>query len=138
MAVDRVGQDGSITIEESRSVDTSIDIEEGFKIPAGFCAGAFVTDERRSMMIHDDPLILVTDYKIDAVEAVLPILEMIARESRPLIVVAEEVEGQALAALIMNAMRGTLKVAAIKALPSLPLNLTTGAESNFVPVITKV
>tara|TARA_A100001011_G_scaffold385744_2_gene460299 strand:+ start:12229 stop:13821 length:1593 start_codon:yes stop_codon:yes gene_type:complete len=115
MAVDRVGQDGSITIEESRSVDTSIDIEEGFKIPAGYCAGSFVTDERRSVMFHDDPLILVTDHKIDAVEPILPILEMIARESRPLIIVAEEIEGQALAALIMNAVRGTLKVAAIKA-----------------------
>mgnify|MGYP003112024444 CR=1 FL=1 len=115
MAVDRVGQDGSITIEESRSVDTSIDIEEGFKLSAGYCAGAFITDERRSMMFHDDPLILVTDYKIDAVDSILPILEMIARESRPLVIVAEEVEGQALAALIMNAMRGTLKVAAIKA-----------------------
>ena len=115
MAVDRVGQDGSITIEESRSVETSIDIEEGFKVPSGYCAGAFITDERRSMMLHDEPLILVTDHKIDAVENILPILEMIARESRPLIIIAEEVEGQALAALIMNAMRGTLKVAAIKA-----------------------
>ena len=115
MAVDRVGQDGSIPLEESRSVETSIDIEEGFKIPAGYCAGAFITDERRSVMLHDDPLILVTDYKIDAVENILPILEMVARESRPLIIIAEEIEGQALAALIMNAMRGTLKVAAIKA-----------------------
>ena len=115
MAIDKVGQDGSITIEESRSLDTSIDIEEGFKVPAGVAASAFITDERRSVMSYDEPLILVTDYKIDAVEPILPILEMIAREGRPLIIVAEEVEGQALAALIMNAMRGTLKVAAIKA-----------------------
>ncbi len=115
MAIDRVGQDGSITIEESRTVETSIDIEEGFKFSSGYRAGAFITDERRSMMSYDEPLILVTDYKVDAVEDILPILEMIARESRPLIIVAEEIEGQALAALIMNAMRGTLKVAAIKA-----------------------
>mgnify|MGYP003649936606 CR=1 FL=1 len=115
MAVDKVGQDGSVTIEESRSLETSIDIEEGFKVPAGVAASAFVTDERRSIMYHDDPLVLVTDYKIDAVEPILPILEMIAREGRPLIIVAEEIEGQALAALIMNAMRGTLKIAAIKA-----------------------
>ena len=115
MAVDRVGQDGSITIEEARSIDTSIDIEEGFKLSAGFCAGAFITDERRSMMFHNEPLILVTDHKIDAVDSILPILEMIARESRPLIIVAEDLEGQALAALIMNAVRGTLKVAGIKA-----------------------
>jgi|TARA_R110000824_G_scaffold160957_1_gene335938 chaperonin GroEL len=115
MAVDRVGQDGTITIEESRSIDTSVDITEGFKFDSGFAAAAFITDERRSLMYHEDPLILVTDYKISNVEPILPLLETAARESRPLIVVAEDVEGQALAAMIMNAMRGTLKVAAIKA-----------------------
>lgn len=115
MAVDRVGQDGSITIEESRSLETSLDITEGFKFDAGYCAGAFITDERRAVMHHDEPLILVTDYKLNAVEQILPILEMVAREGRPLVVVAEDVDGQALAALIMNAMRGTMKVAAIKA-----------------------
>ena len=114
-AVDKVGQDGSITIEESRSVDTSLDITEGFKFNAGFCAGAFITDERRGTMHYEEPLFLVTDHKISNVEAVLPVLEMIARENRPLIIVAEDIEGQALAAMIMNAMRGTLKVAAIKA-----------------------
>jgi chaperonin GroEL len=115
MAVDRVGQDGSITIEESRSLETSLDINEGFKFDSGYCAAAFVTDERRAMMQHEDPLVLVTDYKISAVDTILPILEMCARESRPLVIVAEELEGQALAAMIMNAMRGTLKVAGIKA-----------------------
>ena len=114
-ALDKVGQDGSITIEESRSIETSLDITEGFRFNSGFCAGAFITDDRRSTMYHENPLILVTDYKISAVEEVLPVLEMCARESRPLIIVAEDVEGQALAALIMNAMRGTLKIAAIKA-----------------------
>ena len=115
MAVDKVGQDGSITIEESRSLETSIDITEGFRFQAGYAAGAFVTDERRAVMSHEEPLILVTDHKISAVEPIMPILEMAARESRPLIFVAEEIEGQALAAMIMNAMRGTLKIAAIKA-----------------------
>tara|TARA_B100000287_G_scaffold430918_1_gene487119 strand:- start:3421 stop:5004 length:1584 start_codon:yes stop_codon:yes gene_type:complete len=115
MAVDRVGQDGSITIEESRSLDTSLDINEGFKFNSGYCAGAFVTDERRAVMQHDDPLILVTDYKISSVEMIITTLEMCARESRPLVIIAEEIEGQALAAMIMNAMRGTLKVAGIKA-----------------------
>tara|TARA_R110000824_G_scaffold400526_1_gene608199 strand:- start:1822 stop:3393 length:1572 start_codon:yes stop_codon:yes gene_type:complete len=114
-AVDKVGQDGSITIEESRSLETSLDITEGFRFDAGFCAGAFITDERRGVMHYDEPLFLVTDHKISAVEHILPALEMIARENRPLVVVAEDVEGQALAAMIMNAMRGTLKVAAIKA-----------------------
>ena len=115
MAVDKVGQDGSITIEESRSIETSVDITEGFSMASGYCAGAFVTDERRSIMYYEEPLILVTDYKISSVEPILPLLEMVAREGRPLIFIAEEIEGQALAALIMNAMRGTLKVAAIKA-----------------------
>jgi len=115
LAVDRVGQDGSITIEESRSHDTSLDIAEGFKINSGYCAGAFVTDERRAFMHHDDPLFLVTDHKISNVEQVLPILEMIARENRPLIIIAEDIDGQALAAMIMNAMRGSLKIAGIKA-----------------------
>jgi chaperonin GroEL len=115
MAVDRVGQDGSITIEESRSLETSLDITEGFKFNSGYCASAFITDERRSVMYHSEPLILVTDYKITNVEQILPVLEMSAREGRPLVIVAEEIEGQALAAMIMNAMRGTLKVAGIKA-----------------------
>jgi len=115
MAVDRVGQDGSITIEESRSLDTCLDISEGFKFDSGYCAGAFVTDERRALLQHDEPMILVTDYKISSVEQILSTLEMCAREGRPLIIIAEEIEGQALAALIMNAMRGTLRVAAIKA-----------------------
>ena len=84
-------------------------------MPAGYCASAFVNDERRNVMFHEEPLVLVTDYKITQVEQVLPVLEMIARESRPLIIVAEDIEGQALAAMIMNAMRGTLKIAAIKA-----------------------
>jgi len=84
-------------------------------LSSGYSAGAFVTDERRNIMIHDEPLYLVTDHKISSVDQILPILETIAREGRPLIVIAEDVEGQALAALIMNAMRGTLKVAAIKA-----------------------
>jgi len=115
MAVDRVGQDGSITIEESRSLETLLDVTEGFRFDSGYCAGAFVTDDRRSVMHFDEPLLLVTDHKISSVEQILPVLEMVARENRPLVIIGEEVEGQALAALIMNAMRGTLKVAGIKA-----------------------
>lgn len=115
LAVDKVGQDGSITIEESRSLETSIDVTEGFRFSSGFCASAFVNDERRGIMQHEQPLILITDYKITQVEQILPLLELISRESRPLIIVAEDIEGQALAAMIMNAMRGTLKIAGIKA-----------------------
>lgn len=115
LAIDRVGEDGSITIEESRSLETSIDVTEGFKIESGFCASAFINDDRRAIMHYEEPLILVTDHKISQVEPILPLLEMVAREGRPLIIVAEDIEGQALAAMIMNAMRGTLKISAIKA-----------------------
>jgi len=115
LAVDRVGQDGSITIEESRSLETSLDLTEGFRFDAGYCAGAFITDDRRAVMKYEEPLIFVSDYKISSVEPILPLLELMAREGRPLVVIAEDIDGQALAAMIMNAMRGTLKIAAIKA-----------------------
>jgi len=115
MAVDQAGKDGAITIEEARSSETSLNVVEGFRFDSGYFARAFITDERREVVKYDSPLMLVTDYKIEAVEEIYPILELIARDSRPLVVVSEEVEGQALAALIMNAQRGTLKVAAVKA-----------------------
>jgi len=115
MAVDKVGRDGAITIEESNSNETILDITEGFSFPAGIRANAFITDKRRGVMQYDDPLILITDYKITLVDQILPVLELAARESKPLIFIAEDIEEQALAAMIMNAMRGTLKIAAIKA-----------------------
>ncbi len=115
MAVDQAGKDGAISIEEARSVETSLDVVEGFIFDSGYLAGAFITDERRGTVVYDDPLLLITDHKIENVEEILPILEIVAREGRPFIIVAENVEGQALAALIMNAARGTMKVAAIKA-----------------------
>jgi chaperonin GroEL len=114
-AVDLAGKDGAITIEEARSVETSLDVVEGFRFDSGYLSPKFITDERRSVVRYENPLILVTDAKIDAVEDMLPVLEVVAREGRPLIIVAEEVEGQALAALIMNSIRGSLKVAAVKA-----------------------
>jgi chaperonin GroEL len=114
-AVDKAGKDGSITIEDSKSVTTSLDLIEGFRLEAGYAASAFVTDERRAAVHYESPLILVTDTKIDTVEQILPALEVISRDGRPLIIVAEEIEGQALAALIMNTVRGTLKIVAVKA-----------------------
>jgi chaperonin GroEL len=114
-AVDLAGKDGSIKIEEARSLETTLDLVEGFRFDAGYLATAFINDEMRGIVSHEDPLILVTDEKIETVEEMMPALELAAREARPFIIVAENVEGQALAALIMNAMRGTLRVAAIKA-----------------------
>ena len=114
-AVDQAGKDGAITVEEAKSMDTSLDVVEGFRFDSGYFSKSFITDERRGMVKYDSPYILVTDHKLDTVEEIYPILELVARDNTPLIFVAEEVEGQALAALIMNATRGTLKVAAIKA-----------------------
>lgn len=115
MAVDKAGKDGSITIEESKTVDTSLDVVEGFRVEAGFAASAFVTDDRRGAVCYDSPLLLITDNRIDAVDQILPALEVVSRDGRPLIIVAEEIEGQALAALIMNTARGNMKIAAVKA-----------------------
>jgi len=114
-AVDKAGKDGSITIEESKTVDTSLDVIEGFRIEAGYAASAFITDDRRAAVHHDTPLLLITDARIDTVEQILPALEVVSRDGRPLIIVAEEIEGQALAALIMNTVRGSMKIAAVKA-----------------------
>jgi chaperonin GroEL len=114
-AVDRVGKNGSVTIEEARSLETTLDLVEGFRFSSGYVATAFVTDERRSAVRYEDPLFFITDFKIESVQDILPALEIAARENRPFVIVADEVDGQALAALIMNSVRGTMKVAAIKA-----------------------
>ncbi len=114
-AVDLAGKDGAITVEEARAVETSLDVVEGFRFGSGWAASAFVTDDRRGTARYEDPMILVTDHKLSTIEEFMPVLELVARESKPLIVVADEIEGQLLAALIMNAMRGTLKVVAVKA-----------------------
>ena len=114
-AVDKAGVDGAITVEEARSLETSLDVIEGFRLPAGYAASAFVTDERRAAVRYEDPLLLITDARIETVDQILPVLEMVARDGRPMVIFAEEVEGQALAALIMNTVRGTMKIAAVKA-----------------------
>jgi len=115
MAVDSVGKDGAITVEEARALETSLDIAEGFQVESGYLSPSFITDERRGTVNYERAYLLVADGTISAVEEMLPVLEVVAREARPLVIVAEDVEGQALAALIMNSMRGSLKVAAIKA-----------------------
>lgn len=114
-AIDKAGADGAITVEEAKSMETSLDVIEGFRMPAGYVASAFVTDERRGAVKYDSPLLLITDARIDTVEQILPILETVSRDGRPLVIFAEEIEGQALAALIMNTVRGTMKIAAVKA-----------------------
>lgn len=114
-AVDLAGKDGTVIIEEARSNKTSLDLIEGFKIDSGFAANAFMTDERRGICYYDNPLVFVTDERLESVDELLPLLEQVARDGRPLVIVAEEIIEQALAALIMNAIRGTMRVVGIKA-----------------------
>jgi len=115
MAVDKAGYDGAITIEEGRSMKTTLDIVEGFRFDSGYVANAFINDERKGSVRYTNSLILVTDQKLDSVDDLLPVLEVVARDGRALTIIAEEIEGQALAALIMNTVRGTMKISAIKA-----------------------
>ena len=114
-AVSAAGKDGAITIEEGRSLKTSLEIVEGFEFAGGYASPQFVTDQRRATVVYQDALVFVSDSSLDNVEEMLPILEVAARDGRPFVIVAEEVEGQLLAALIMNRMRNGMKIAAIKA-----------------------
>tara|TARA_R110000823_G_scaffold99259_2_gene214230 strand:+ start:328 stop:1899 length:1572 start_codon:yes stop_codon:yes gene_type:complete len=114
-AVDKAGKDGSVLIEEAKSMRTTLELIEGFRMDSGYLASSFITNERTGTVEYDNPLILITDDKVEHVEQIYPTLELAARESRPLVLVASEVEGQALAALIMNSVRGTMKVCAVKA-----------------------
>jgi chaperonin GroEL len=113
-AVDSAGKDGSVLVEEARSINTSLDLIEGFRIDQGWLSSKFITNERQNTAEYHDPLILITDEQIDTVEQIYPALELAAKDQRPLLIVANEVEGQALAALIANAVRGTMKVCAVK------------------------
>jgi len=114
-AVDKIGKNGSVSVEDAKSHETKLELVEGFKFQSGYAARAFVTDERRGLTKYDNPMFLITDSKIDQVNDILPALEIAAREGRPFVIIADEIEGQALAALIMNTIRGSMKVAAVKA-----------------------
>ena len=113
-AVDSAGKDGTVLVEEARSLQTSLDLIEGFRFNSGYVSNSFITNERTGAVEYENPLILVTDEKIEHIDQVMKSLELAARENRPLVIVANDIEGQALAALIMNTVRGTLKVAAVK------------------------
>jgi chaperonin GroEL len=115
MAISSAGKDGSITVEEARSIETSLDLVEGFRFDGGYVSPSFINNERRGAVVYDEPLILVTDEKIENVQNILPVLEQVAREARPFVIVGSEFEGQGLAALIMNAIRGSMRIAAVKA-----------------------
>jgi chaperonin GroEL len=114
-AMDKVGKDGVITVEEAKSIETSLDVVEGMQFDRGYLSPYFVTDPERMEVVLEDPLILIHEKKISAMKDLLPLLEQVARAGRPLLIVAEDLEGEALATLVVNKLRGTLQVAAVKA-----------------------
>jgi chaperonin GroEL len=114
-AMDKVGKDGVITVEEAKSMETSLDIVEGMQFDRGYLSPYFVTNAERMEVELEDPYILIHEKKISSLQELLPLLEKIAQTGRPFLIIAEEVEGEALATLVVNKLRGTLKGAAIKA-----------------------
>jgi chaperonin GroEL len=114
-AMEKVGKDGVITVEESKSMETSLEVVEGMRFDRGYLSPYFVTDAERMETVLENPYILVFEKKISSMKDLLPILEKIAQQGAPLLIIAEEVEGEALATLVVNKLRGTLKVAAVKA-----------------------
>lgn len=114
-AMDKVGKDGVITVEEAKSMSTSLDVVEGMQFDRGYVSPYFVTDQERMEVVLDNPYILIHEKKISSMKDLLPILEQTAKMGKPLLIIAEEVEGEALATLVVNKLRGTLQVAAVKA-----------------------
>ncbi|MEW6361755.1 MAG: chaperonin GroEL [Pyrinomonadaceae bacterium] len=114
-AMDKVGKDGVITVEESKTMDTSLEVVEGMQFDRGYLSPYFVTDPERMEAVLDEPLILIHEKKISNMRDLLPVLEQVAKMGKPLLIIAEDVEGEALATLVVNKLRGTLNVAAVKA-----------------------
>ena len=114
-AMDRVGKDGVITVEEAKTIETSLDVVEGMQFDRGYLSPYFVTDPERMEAELENPLILIHEKKISSMKDLLPVLEQVAKMGRPLMIIAEDIEGEALATLVVNKLRGTLQVAAVKA-----------------------
>jgi chaperonin GroEL len=114
-AMDKVGKDGVITVEEAKTLDTTLDVVEGMQFDRGYLSPYFVTDPGRMEVVLDNPVILIHEKKITSMKELLPVLELVAQAGRPLLIVAEDLEGDALATLVVNKLRGTIKVAAVKA-----------------------
>ena len=114
-AMDKVGKDGVITVEEAKTLETSLDVVEGMQFDRGYISPYFVTDPERMEVVLENPVILIHERKIASLKDLLPLLELVARAGRPLLIVAEDIEGEALATLVVNKLRGTIHVAAVKA-----------------------
>jgi chaperonin GroEL len=113
--MEKVGKDGVITVEEAKTLETSLEVVEGMQFDRGYLSPYFVTDPERMEVVLENPVILIHEKKISSMKDLLPLLEQVARMSKPLIIVAEDVEGEALATLVVNKLRGTLQAAAVKA-----------------------
>ena len=114
-AMDKVGKDGTITVEEARSIDTTLEVVEGMQFDKGYLSPYFVTNAEDMEAVLDTPYILIHEKKISSLKDLLPLLEKVAKAGRPLLIIAEDVEGEALATLVVNKLRGTLQVCAVKA-----------------------
>jgi chaperonin GroEL len=114
-AMDKVGKDGVITVEEARTLETTMEVVEGMQFDRGYLSPYFVTDPERMEVVLENPLILIHEKKISSMKDLLPLLEQVARAGRPLLIIAEDVDGEALATLVVNKLRGTLQAAAVKA-----------------------
>jgi chaperonin GroEL len=114
-AMDKVGKDGVITVEEAKTLETSLDVVEGMQFDRGYLSPYFVTDAERMEVVLENPVILIHEKKVSSMKDLLPVLEQVARLGRPLLIIAEDVEGEALATLVVNKLRGTLQAAAVKA-----------------------
>jgi chaperonin GroEL len=114
-AMDKVGKEGVITVEEAKGLETTLDLVEGMRFDRGYLSPYFVTDPERMETVYEDALILINEKKISNMKDLLPVLENVAKTGKPLLIIAEEVEGEALATLVVNKIRGTLKTVAVKA-----------------------
>src|SRR5213595_195829 len=114
-AMEKVGKDGVITVEEAKTLETSLEVVEGMQFDRGYLSPYFVTDPERMEVVLENPVILIHEKKISSMKDLLPVLEQVARLGRPLLIIAEDIEGEALATLVVNKLRGTLQAAAVKA-----------------------
>jgi len=114
-AMEKVGKDGVITVEEAKGLETTLETVDGMQFDRGYVSPYFVTDPDKMEAVLDDPLILIHDKKISSMKDLLPVLEKVAQMGRPLLIIAEDIEGEAMATLVVNKLRGTLRVAAVKA-----------------------
>src|SRR5213082_2199504 len=114
-AMKKVGKDGVITVEESKTMETQLEVVEGMQFDRGYLSPYFVTDPERMEAVMENPLVLIYEKKVSSMKDLLPLLEQVAKSGTPLLIIAEDVEGEALATLVVNKLRGTLNVAAVKA-----------------------